>query len=104
MLTMYRNTATITDTAFNTWRSSIGLFAVDSNQVKLVSDTTVCRSALSAYNNALLPDSVQSTAVDVIRYGSTRYIVGDSARNGGEWTPHVVFDTLFAQVIASIGQ
>ena len=104
MLSTYRWTAILSDSSANNYRASMGLFAVDSSQVLLVSDTTVCRTALNAYNAALSPDSVQSVAIDVIKYGTTRYIVADSARAGrSEWTPTVVFSTAF-QVIAKIGQ
>jgi len=104
MLSTYRWTAILSDSSANDYRASVGLFAVDSSQVLLVSDTTVCRAALKAYNAALSTDSVQSVAVDVIKYGTTRYIVADSARIGrSEWTPAVVFSTAF-QVIAQVGQ
>lgn len=104
MLGMYRWTAILSDSSANTYRQSLGLFAVDSNQVTLVSDTTVCRTALTAYNSALSPDSLQSEAVDVVKYGTTRYIVADSARARSEWTPAVVFNATFSQVIAKTGQ
>jgi hypothetical protein len=104
MLSMYRWTAILSDSSANNYRQGLGLSALDSNQVTLVSDTTTCRSAVNAYNNALAPDSLQSTAVDVVKYGTTRYIVADSSRARSEWTPAVVFNATFTQVIAQIGQ
>lgn len=104
MLSNYRNIAVINDSSLNAWRQSAGLTAIDSNQVTLVSDTTTCRTALIAYNAALQPDTLQSEAVDVIRYGSTRYVVADSARIGGQWTPNVIFDSFFSQVISKVSQ
>ena len=99
-LSTYRHIALLTDSSGVAWRQRIGLSALDSNLVTLVSDTTVCRTALNAYNSALLPDTGVSTAVDVVKYGTTRYVVADSARRGGEWEQVVIFNSLFTQVVA----
>ena len=104
MLSNYRNIAMLTDSAGMAWRQGIGLLGIDSNQVTLVSDTTICRAAVNAYNTAMLPDTLASSAVDVVKYGTTRYVVADSARVGGEWTTNIVFDALFTQVLGKIGQ
>lgn len=104
MLSNYRYVAVSDDSVNSSWREGNGLPSVDSNTVVLVTDTVVCRHALNAYNAALLPDTARSVSVHVLRYGSARYIVADSARISGEWVPNVIFDTLFSRVIANIGQ
>lgn len=98
MLTDYQYLAQSTHSLTTRWRQKLGLSAVPSAQVVIVSDTTTCRRALNAYNTALLPDTLYSSQVDVIKYGTTRFIVADSARIDGEWTPHIVFDTAFTVI------
>jgi hypothetical protein len=104
MLSNYRYVAVLDDSVNSAWRELNGLASVDFNTVVLVTDTVVCRRALNAYNAALLPDTAKSVSVNVVRYGSARHIVSDSARISGEWVPNVIFDTLFSRVIANIGQ
>lgn len=98
MLSRYQYIAQATNSLTTRWRSKIGLSSVPSAQVVIVSDTTTCRRAVNAYNAALIPDTLISSQVDVVKYGTTRYIVADSARIDGEWTPHIVFDTAFAVI------
>lgn len=58
------------------------------------------RQGSTRVHAALLPDPEVSTAVDVVKYGTTRYVVADSARKGGEWTQVVIFNSPFTQVVA----
>ena len=90
--------AETTDPANVTARQVQSLPNIAATQVTLVADTTICRSALNAYNGALLPDSRTSTSVVVVRFGSTRFVVIDELRTAGEWLYTVVFNAAFTQV------
>jgi hypothetical protein len=96
----YRWSDTTTDTATISWRQRVSLPTVPVAQVLLVSDTTICRLAVSFYNAALADsgDTRQSPAATVIRWGTTRYAVSDTIHNAGEWTMHMVVDTSFSHV------
>jgi hypothetical protein len=99
MLESYRFADTTTDSGMQTWRLSIGLSVVPVSQIVAVSDTTVCRRALTAYNTLLVEDSLPaSVAVDVVKYGTTRYIIADPAHLVGEWAHELVVDTAFTKI------
>lgn len=99
MLDMYQFADTTTDVSMKIWRQSVGLSVVPVSQIMLVSDTTVCRRAVTAYNARLTADSLpQSTTVNVIGYGATRYIIGDPTHIVGEWRHELVVDSAFSRI------
>lgn len=99
MLVRYQFVDTTTDKLQITWRQSLGLPAIAVSQITLVNDTTVCRRAVTAYNSILMDDRLAaSTSVNLIRYGSTRYIIGDPMHIVGEWKHETVVDTSFVEI------
>lgn len=100
LLAKYKFLATTTNPILVAHRQTRGLPAVAANQVELVADTTTCRQAVDAYNNALAPDAATTTQLHVFRFGSTRYVVFDELRKAGEWIMSVVFSSNFAQIIS----
>jgi len=99
MLARYQWVDTTTATLQIAWRQSLGLPSISVSQLTLVNDTTVCRRAVTAYNSILSDDLLPaSPSVNVIRYGSTRYIIGDPAHVIGEWKHETVVDTSFVEI------
>ena len=99
MLFDYQFVDTTTDQSQITWRQAVGLPTVAVAQVTLVTDTTLCRRGVTAYNSILAGDSLPaSSAVNLLRYGSTRYVIGDPAHVVGEWVHEAVVDTSFTKV------
>ena len=99
MLEDYQFADTTTDAGMIAWRQSIGLPAVPVSQVILVSDTIICRRAVNAFNTNLgTPRHVPAVEVDVVRYGSTRYIIRDPVYTEGSWHFELVVDTAFAKI------
>jgi hypothetical protein len=95
----YRRTAADEDRI--KWRTTLSLPAVPVDQITLVSDPAVCSRALDSFNHLFKGDDKGKPirAVWVIRYGSTRFIVGNP--NGphlGEWKAQVVFDSTFKMI------
>src|SRR5437868_4049718 len=75
MLSDYQFADTSTVASTVAWRQTLGLPVVPVAQITLVSDTTLCRRGVTAFNTILAADSLPpSVAVNLIRYGSTRYI------------------------------
>ena len=96
---LYQFADTTSDDGLQTWRQSVGLPVVAVSQITLVSDTTVCRRALDAYNVLLRADSLPvSSTVNVISYGTTRYIVGDPLHVSHGWANELIADTAFAKL------
>ncbi|HEX6573468.1 MAG TPA: hypothetical protein VF042_00740 [Gemmatimonadaceae bacterium] len=100
ILAKYKWLATTTDPVVVAHRQAKGLFALAATEVTLVTDSVVCRQAVSAYNGALAPDSITTTQLHVIRFGPTRYVVFDELRKAGEWIISFVFTSSFAQVLS----
>ena len=99
MLAQYQFVDSATDQGQITWRQSLGLPSIPVSQITLVNDTTVCRRAVIAFNSILADDRLPpSASVNVIRYGSTRYIIGDPAHVVGEWRHEPIVDTIFAEI------
>jgi len=99
MLARYQFVDSATDKLQIAWRQSIGLSSIPVSQIILVNDTTVCRRAVTAYNSILADDRLPaSSSVNVIRYGSTRYIIGDPAHIVGEWKHETIVDTSFVEI------
>ena len=99
LLSSYKWLATATDTSNVASRQTMGLPAIAASEVSLVADTAVCRTAVNAFNNALLPEAASTLSVHVIRFGPTRYAVFDENRMAGEWIYRVIFNTAFTQVV-----
>lgn len=98
LLASYKWLATATDTSNVARRQAMGLSSIAASEVSLVADTAVCRTAVNAINNALLPESATTTEVHVLRFGATRYVVFDEFRTAGEWIYRVIFNASFSQV------
>jgi hypothetical protein len=99
MLARYQFVDTATDKLQTAWRQSLGLPVIAVSQITLVSDSTVCRRGVTAFNSILADDSLApSVSVNVVRYGSTRYIIGDPAHVVGEWKHEPVVDTAFVEI------
>jgi hypothetical protein len=97
----YRWSDTTSDTATVSWRQRVSLPVVPVNQILIVTDTAVCRRAVSIYNAALADsgDVRQSVVATVIKWGPTRFAISDTTHNAGEWTLHMVVDSSFSQVL-----
>jgi hypothetical protein len=99
MLEMYQFADTTTDVSLTIWRQSLGLPFVPVSQISIVSDTTVCRRGLNAYNAIVTRGSLHAaTTANVVRYGSTRYIIGDPSQRIGEWMYEAVVDGSFQKI------
>jgi hypothetical protein len=99
MLDTYRYVDTTTDVSLRIWKQSINLPTVAVSQILLVSDTTVCRRAITAYNAQLAGDSLPaSSSVNVLSYGAIRYIIADPSRISSGATRELVTDTAFVRL------
>jgi hypothetical protein len=98
MLDTYQWADTTTDDGISAWRRSNGLPSISVSQISMVSDTTICRRAVVAFNTILKDKHTLTPSVNLIKYGTTRYIIGDPSYTVGEWTYEVVADTSFHKV------
>jgi hypothetical protein len=101
MLQVYRYTDTTTDGGHIAWRESLTLPKIPVDQISLVNEQAICYRALLAFNQLFVraKNFHPMEAVSVIRYGSTRFIVGHPrGPMGGEWIYEPVFDSLFRKV------
>jgi hypothetical protein len=98
MLGVYQFTDTTKDAANVAWRDRLSLPAVLLDQISIVSDTTVCRRAVEAFNTLLADKQASTLSVSVIKYGITRYVIGDPTYTVGEWTYELVTDSAFHKV------
>lgn len=92
---------TATDPATASRREAIGLFPGSAADVTVETDTTLCRRAAVASRAILAPaDTFALLPVDVIRAGTSRYVVRDGSgyNPSSEWLTHIVFDTSFTAV------
>lgn len=77
----------------------LGLVPVDTSQVSLVDEPTVCDAALQAYNAKMSQYGVAAVAeVYVVRAGPERYAVLNTANGAGEFTYYLIFDSTWAFV------
>lgn len=80
-------------------RTDASLPSVSAESIWILSDTTLCRRAAEsrryarnhADTGALLP-------INVVHWGSSRYLSGDLPNSKSEWNGWLVFDTSFAIV------
>jgi hypothetical protein len=101
MLRVYQWTDTTSDGGHIAWRESLTLPQIPVGQISLVNDQAICYRALLAFNQLFADDKRfhPVEAVSVIRYGSTRFIVGHPrGPYGGEWRYEPVFDSSFRKV------
>lgn len=99
MLEIYRFADTTTDVGMTIWRESLKLPTVPLSDVTIVTDMAVCGRGLSAYNSIVTIGSLHAAnTVNVIRYGSTRYIISDPSQTVGEWIHEAVVDSLFQKL------
>jgi hypothetical protein len=90
-----RRIATDADSESVQLRASLKLPSVPAASVVLVSDSTLCRRAVEAYDSLAVAPAA-GRRVYVIQYGSL-YAVRDPdpKANVGEWSPIVFFDDAF---------
>ena len=86
-------TTIVTDSATD-GRDLLGIPLLTADQVGFVTDSTTCQQAAAAYTLAE-GDSVANRRVYVFRLGSTRYLVVDRTKHGGEWLIAWLFDSAF---------
>ena len=99
MLESYQFADTTTDVSMKIWRQSLGLPVIPVSEIGMVNDMTVCKRALNAYNAIVARGSLHAaTTVNVLRYGSTRYIVSDPSQTVGEWIHEAVVDSSFQKI------
>jgi hypothetical protein len=103
MLRVYQYADTTHDGGHIAWRNLLSLPTVPVSQITLVTDTTICRRAVNAFNTIFAPSHLPPfTAVNTIQYGTTRYIIGnESGPVSGEWQYEAVVDTAFSKVSIS---
>jgi hypothetical protein len=83
-----------TDSMWVAFRSRIGVSLAPPDSVVTVSDTTVCRSLLNAYNLVDTTQTSPASQIHVVRV-QTRYIVTNPLQMAGEFMVHYVFDTAY---------
>lgn len=81
-------------------RTSKGLPTLSYSQVKLVTDTAVCRSASLAYD-AQLSTQRPTTPVIVLELGTKRVVIKDTGM-GGRWL-NMLFNQDFTALLQMIG-
>lgn len=88
-------------------RSMFHIPQVTSDQITIVSDSTVCASAAAAYDREMARinnTSPRSRTVYVVRIGTAGYAIQDPTEQGsGEWTPVIFVDRLFNYVSSWAG-
>jgi len=84
------------DSVWMVQRQSFQLPAVPVSSVVVVTDTTICHRAAVATGLArTTPDSTAVPSVEVLRVGSTRYVVRATGFHVGEFGVEFTFDTAF---------
>lgn len=100
MLLHYQFVDTTTNPRTSSRRTLLNLPAVPVAQVIAVDDSLLCRRAVTAYNFITAVDSLPpTTAVNLIKYGSTRYIIGDPSHTAGEYRLEAIVDSSFSEVL-----
>lgn len=88
-------TTVATDSA-NTRRELLGIPRLTQDQVGFVTDSATCNQAAAAYT--LAENDSTNHQVYVFRLGSTRYLVVDRKKYGGEWLISWLFDASFTPI------
>ena len=92
----YGVVVSLTDTAAIRWRTQIGLPTLLNSQVRLVSDTAICRIASQAYD-ATLEVPYPAKPVIVLELGSKRMVIKDIGFRGAML--NLLFDQTFATLL-----
>jgi hypothetical protein len=82
-------------------RTRVGLPSVDSSQIVLMTNDanpTVCEQARQAYVTSFSTDTIEVSAVYVVRIGTARYVVTDLEARVGEFAALEVLDSTYAYV------
>lgn len=88
----------------STDNARVGLIKVDTSQVTLVSDSSVCHSALIAYRQVVMDSgSTAPTEAYVIQAGSSRLVVVHPEYGRGEWAVHIVLNASTYAVLGRFG-
>ena len=104
-LSDYQMLASDTDSVTAAGRALYHLPHLPEDSVSLVSDSATCIRAVLAYGRNLdVPDTTTPRQVIVIRFGPTRYVVGDPRVTAGEFTLDMVFDSSFTTVFATFAK
>lgn len=104
-LSDYQAMASDTDSITAVGRALFHLPQLPGDSVSFVSDPATCMRAALAYGRNLdVPDTTTSRRVILVRFGATRYVVGDPKVRAGEFTLDMVFDSSFATVLASFAK
>jgi hypothetical protein len=76
-----------------------GMSVADTNQIQLVSDSTTCAQALSAYNASVQLESgtPASDGVFVLAVNSGTWVVFDPCATPGEYMEYIVFNADFTE-------
>jgi hypothetical protein len=81
-------------------RTRFSLPQLAENQVTIVSDTTVCRTASTAYDAAVSTTAIDKPVV-VLAFGAQRLVVKDY--RFGEWLLAVLFNQNFTTIVKRFG-
>lgn len=84
-----------TDADTASWRQVVSLPAVSASAIALVSDSTICAQALSAFNAAAQFDEGAAANLYLFSVGNV-YLAENPHFLSGEFTQHFVFDSTFA--------
>ncbi len=94
LLGFVRELVTTADSQSAGLRTKLGLVAMDSLNITLITDNKVCAKAVQGMNNALqTPNLIRR--VDVVRVG-TDFAVRDPDHPAGEWMPTMILDKKYA--------
>jgi len=104
-LSEYQALASDTDSITAVGRTLFHLPQLPKDSVSLVSDSATCMRAVLAYGRNLdVPDTITPRRVILVRFGPTRYVVGDPHATVGEFTIDMVFDSSFTTVLATFAK
>ena len=80
-----------------------GITRVLTSQIRIVSDTTICRRAAQAYSASIVAAD-SNRLVDVVKAG-LRYVVIDPAftTDSSEWKTAITFDSSFTKTFRRFG-
>jgi hypothetical protein len=81
--------------------AELHLPSISASQVTLLSGSTdgpTCRRARDAYAKLYASDTIATPSVDVVKVGSTNFVVSDRKTHVGEFSVNAVMDTSFKTV------
>jgi hypothetical protein len=101
LLSYIQRVVTATDSQTVALRTRVRLPSVSASQVTLLSSSTdgpTCRLARNAYAKLIASDTIATASVDVVKVGSTNFVVADRKPHAGEFSIDAVMDTTFKVV------